>query len=190
MKNRIRALRKARGWTLADLAAHIGPEQPTPQTIARLETGTRTLSITWLERIARALEVSPQELLTLSKGPSSPIVATLGKTGLTAVKVPPEIDLTVIAEDPVAIEFETTKGRYSAGDILVFDRLEHSEVQFLDEALVKTQSGEILFGSLFPAGPDRHAMLASPAPHASLHSITKPQWIARAVCLTRRLDMI
>jgi len=188
VKNRIRALRKARGWTLSDLAAQITPDPPTPQTIARLETGTRTLSITWLERIAKALNVTPQELLTLSKGPTSPIIATVARTGLSEIKSPPEIDLTVVAHDPVAIEFSTAKGRYMPGDILVFDRFDAAEPPFLDEALVKQATGDLIFGSLFPATPGRSATIASPAPHASLHDVDRPQWIARAVCLIRRLD--
>lgn len=188
MHNRIRALRKARGWTLAQLAERITPDTPTPQTIARLETGTRTLSITWLEKIAAAFDVPPQELLTLSKGPTSPVLAAVGVAGLKAFSQPPEIDLSILAKDPVAIEFETAKGPYGAGDILVFDRLDVSEPVLLNEALVKTQSGDLLFGALFPATPQRPASISSPAPHASLTDIETPEWIARAVCLIRRLD--
>lgn len=187
MNNRIRALRKARGWTLAQLAERIIPDPPTAQTIARLETGTRTLSMTWLDKIAAALEVSPQNLLTLSKGPTSPVIAAVGIAGLSAFAQPPEIDLTVMAQNPVAIEFETAKGRYSPGDILVFDRLDGAQPVFLDEALVKTKSGDLLFGSLFPATPQRPATIASPAPYASLTDIIEPEWTARAVCLIRRL---
>ena len=54
MINRIREIRKARGMTLADLAAACRPPT-TAQTIGRLETGMRTLSTRWMERIAAAL---------------------------------------------------------------------------------------------------------------------------------------
>lgn len=187
MNNRIRALRKARGWTLAGLAKRIQPNPPTPQTVARLETGTRTLSMTWLEKIARALEVSPQDLLTLSKGPTSPVIASVGPTGLKALKQPPEVDLNVMAQDPVAIEFETQKGRYSAGDILIFDRMDGPAAVFMDEALVQTTDGTLYFGSVFPKGGGRPGYVASPAPHASLTALDDVAWTAKAVCLIRRL---
>lgn len=188
MKNRIRALRKERGWTLAQLAQRIQPEPPTPQTIARLETGTRTLSITWLERIAAALEVTPQDLLTLSKGPTSPVIAAVNALGVKALTQPLEIDLTVVAQDPVALEFDAAKGRYAPGDILVFDRIAQGAAPFCDEALVKTQDGELLFGSYFPAPPGGTATLASPPPGAQLHTISALEWMAKAVCLIRRFD--
>lgn len=188
MKNRIRALRKERGWTLAQLAQRIHPEPPTPQTIARLETGTRTLSITWLEKIAAALDVTPQDLLTLSKGPTSPVIAAVNALGVKPLPQSVEIDLTVVAEDPVAIEFEQTKGRYGPGDILVFDRMAPGETAFCDEALIQTQDGELLFGSYFPAPPSGVATLASPPPGAQLHSLGKVEWMAKAVCLIRRFD--
>lgn len=188
MKNRIRALRKERGWTLAQLAERIQPDPPTAQTIARLETGTRTLSMTWLDKIAAALEVGAQDLLTLSKGPTSPVIGSVRAMGIQALKQPLEIDLTVMAQDPVAVEFETAKGRYAPGDILVFDRIAGAQNGFWDEALVKTAAGDLVFGSLFPATPERSAILAAPAPGAQLHALKKPLWAAKAVCLIRRLE--
>ena len=37
--------------------------ETTPQTIGRLETGTRTVSVGWLNRIAKALGVDAQDLV-------------------------------------------------------------------------------------------------------------------------------
>ncbi|MGI9360001.1 MAG: helix-turn-helix domain-containing protein, partial [Parasphingorhabdus sp.] len=56
MINRIREVRKAKGFTLNDVAGRCNPPT-TAQTIGRLETGTRTLSLDWLNRISRALGV-------------------------------------------------------------------------------------------------------------------------------------
>jgi len=42
--------------TLDDVARRCDPPT-TPQTIGRLETGTRTVSVGWLNRIAKALGV-------------------------------------------------------------------------------------------------------------------------------------
>ena len=60
--NRIRDIRKAKGLTLADLAAACSPPT-TAQTIGRLETGTRQLSLGWMNRIAAALGVEPAALM-------------------------------------------------------------------------------------------------------------------------------
>ena len=56
MINRIRDIRREKGMTLADLAEACRPPT-TPQTIGRLETGMRNLSIKWMDRIAAALGV-------------------------------------------------------------------------------------------------------------------------------------
>ena len=55
----IREVRRAKGLTLHAVAARCDPPT-TPQTIGRLETGTRTVSVGWLNRIAKALGVDAQ----------------------------------------------------------------------------------------------------------------------------------
>jgi transcriptional regulator with XRE-family HTH domain len=56
--NRIRDIRKQKGMTLAEVAAACTPPT-TAQTIGRLETGMRNLSLVWMNRIASALGVDP-----------------------------------------------------------------------------------------------------------------------------------
>lgn len=51
---RLRELRKASGRTLRDLAAVMGT---TPQTVQRLEVATMTVSLEWLEKYCKALDV-------------------------------------------------------------------------------------------------------------------------------------
>ena len=60
MKNRIRELRTARGLTLRELAGRVSTSN---QQISHLETGKRRLTVGWVERIARALDCHPLELL-------------------------------------------------------------------------------------------------------------------------------
>ena len=48
--------------TLDDVARRCEP-RTTPQTIGRLETGTRTVSVGWLNRIAKALGVDAEDLV-------------------------------------------------------------------------------------------------------------------------------
>lgn len=59
-RRRLRTLRQARGWTLDDLAAraHLGAS-----TISRIETGQRRLAVDQLVVLARALDVTVDELL-------------------------------------------------------------------------------------------------------------------------------
>ena len=55
----LRAHRKAKGLTLRDVALKIGT---TEQTLQRLETATMTLSVDWVEKICKALQIEPSEL--------------------------------------------------------------------------------------------------------------------------------
>ena len=86
MINRIRDIRRQKGLTLADLAAACVPPT-TPQTVGRLETGMRNLSLKWMERIAAALEVDPEMLVRSEAAEQPQIVARLAREGAEA---PPE----------------------------------------------------------------------------------------------------
>lgn len=60
MDNRISELRKARGLTLKRLAELVGTSN---QQISHLEKGRRRLTLEWMERIAKALECHPSDLI-------------------------------------------------------------------------------------------------------------------------------
>src|SRR6202012_804776 len=77
MITRIRDVRKAKGLTLAEVAERCDPPT-TAQTIGRLETGTRTVSVGWLNRIAKALGVEAADLVRLPDRADIPVVAVLG----------------------------------------------------------------------------------------------------------------
>src|SRR3546814_14116663 len=79
----IREVRKAKGLTLQDVAERFDPPT-TPQTVGRMETGTRTVSVAWLNRIAGALGVDPLQLVTHSDRQALPAVAFLGAPGVHA----------------------------------------------------------------------------------------------------------
>src|SRR6478609_2255133 len=83
MITRIREVRKARGLTLDDVARRCDPET-TPQTIGRLETGTRTVSVGWLNRIARALGVDAQDLVEGGEAAELKVAAVIGPDGAAA----------------------------------------------------------------------------------------------------------
>lgn len=61
MKNRIKILRKERGFTLDALADLIGTSATQVQ---RLETGERRLNVDWIEKISKALEVLPADIFS------------------------------------------------------------------------------------------------------------------------------
>ena len=58
--NRIREWRRRRDLTLEQLGMILGTSN---QQISRLEKGERRLTVDWLLRIAKALQVEPDELL-------------------------------------------------------------------------------------------------------------------------------
>ena len=95
MIKRIREVRRARGLTLDDVAKRCDPPT-TAQTIGRLETGTRTLSVGWSNRIAKALGVEAQDLVEGGEGAELKVAALLGPGGVTAprkasIVVPPRV---------------------------------------------------------------------------------------------------
>ena len=88
----IREVRRAKGLTLEDVARRCAPPT-TAQTIGRLETGTRTVSVGWLNRIAAALGVEAADLVTLPDRVDLPVTAILYGRGVHAPRrtttVPP-----------------------------------------------------------------------------------------------------
>src|SRR3954469_13225585 len=123
MITRIREVRRARGMTLDDVARKCDP-QTTPQTIGRLETGTRTVSIGWLNRIAKALGVEAQDLVQGGETAELKVVAVLGPGGAVAprraaIVVPPRVD-----GGMVAMTVAASIGDYRAGDEIWCETLE------------------------------------------------------------------
>jgi transcriptional regulator with XRE-family HTH domain len=56
---KLRHVRTAKGLTLLDVANAMGTS---PQTVQRLETANMTLSVEWVERFCRVLEIQPVDL--------------------------------------------------------------------------------------------------------------------------------
>ena len=125
MITRIREVRRARGMTLDDVAQACKPPT-TPQTIGRLETGSRTVSIGWLNRIAEALGVEAADLVDGGGGDKAelPVIAVLGVQGASA----PRRTAVVVAPRPkpsqVAITVLASNGDYRAGDEIWCDMVE------------------------------------------------------------------
>ena len=147
MKNYIRSLRQRRGLTLRELADSL---QTTPQSISRLETGNMTLSVDWLQRFASALRVHPTELLESPKESHIPLVGSLGGDGNLYKPLDKKFNLTVNANNPIAVEIGHDIGDYRSGDILIADRLPTKDLTSAAgrDCLTQTLAGQVMLGRL------------------------------------------
>src|ERR1051325_2825193 len=102
MITRIREVRHARGLTLEDVARACVPPT-TAQTIGRLETGTRTVSVGWLNRIAAALGVEASDLVSLPDRPDVAVAAQLDPSGAHALSRPATVTPPRPAPEMVAV---------------------------------------------------------------------------------------
>lgn len=183
----IREVRRAKGLTLDDVARRCAPPT-TAQTIGRLETGTRTVSVAWLNRIAAALEVDAADLVQLPDRPDVPVAAVLEGDGAhaprrSATLVPPRPDA-----GTVAVAVEASIGEYRAGDAIWCERLAPAEFgrALNRDVLVPRPAGRFLFGRLIGREGDRLQLLP-PGAGGRQQVVTDPAWIAVAVQLIRTL---
>lgn len=193
MINRIREIRKAKGMTLADLAEACSPPT-TAQTIGRLETGMRNLSIKWMDRIGTALEVDPEILVRSDGQPRAQIVAELGLGEPEALNSPREAILpTEIAAQGgdtamLVIEVTASIGEYRPGDMVWLRQIgpEEAGTAINRDCLVPRPGGRFTFGRLI----DRKGSLVGLLPLQAGNKqqvIDNPQWIAVATMLVRPL---
>jgi len=187
MITRIREVRRARGMTLDDVAKRCDPPT-TAQTIGRLETGTRTVSVGWLNRIAKALGVEAQDLVEGGEGAELKVVALLGSGGATAprkasIVVPPRVE-----EGQIAILVGSSVGDYRAGDELWCDTLQSGEyARALNrDVLIPRPAGRFLFGRLINRDEEKLQILPLEA-GGRQQVVANPPWVAVAVKLVRTL---
>ena len=187
MITRIREVRRARGMTLDDVARACVPPT-TPQTIGRLETGTRTVSVGWLNRIARALGVEAQDLVDRDDAAELKVAALLGRSGAAAPKraaivVPPRID-----EGDVAVVVTSGIGEYRTGDEIWCRTLRPEEFGkgLNRDVLIPRPAGRFLFGRMIDRDDERLQLLPLEAGARQL-VVANPPWIAVATRLVRNL---
>ena len=188
MITRIREVRKARGLTLEDVARRCIPET-TPQTIGRLETGTRTVSVGWLNRIAKALGVDAQDLVATGEAsPELKVAAVLGASGATpprktAIVIPPRA-----TDSQLALTVSSSVGNYRAGDEIWCDVLEPDDFgrALNRDILVPRVAGRFIFGRLINRDADKLQVLPL-EPGGRQQVVSNPAWIAVASILVRRL---
>ena len=190
MINRIRDIRRQKGLTLADVAERCSPAT-TAQTIGRLETGMRQLSLTWMNRIAKALEVEAELLVRGEESDIPKYIARLTGEGAEALSAPRDAILpAALGGDTglVALAIEHGAGEYRAGDQLWLRRCGPEDYPRLlnRDVLVPRPGGRFAFGRMIDRDEARVAILA-PGAGTRQVVVDRPAWIAVAEMLVRKL---
>lgn len=187
MHSQIREIRRAKGLTLADVGARCQPPT-TAQTIGRLETGMRGITVEWLNRIAQALEVEPSTLVTSHERHDVPVAAILSSRRVEApqhnmVLTPPRASdglLGLVVDDSV--------GEYRAGDELWLQRLTGSDVvrAVNRDCLVPLPAGAFAFGRLLSLSPQQRLQLMPVNYGTGSIMVKAPGWVAVVHMLVRK----
>jgi transcriptional regulator with XRE-family HTH domain len=188
MITRIRDVRRAKKLTLQDVADRCNPPT-TPQTIGRLETGTRTVSLTWLNRIAEALGVEATDLVEFAERDDDvPLAALIGDDGAHAPRRPTVVLPPRPQPDMVAVAVQSSVGDYRSGDEIWCFRLEPEAFgrALNRDVLVPRPAGRFLFGRLIGREEGKLHLLPLGGGRRQL-VIADPPWIAMAAKLVRSL---
>lgn len=193
----IRQVRRAKGLTLEAVARACAP--PTSaQMIGRLEMGTRTVSVAWLNRIAEALGVAAADLVSLPDRADLAVTALLDADGARAPRRAATLIPPLPATCSIGIAVTGGIGDYRTGDELWCEVLPPAAFgQAMNrDILVPRPGGRFVFGRLIgsePAqsSPDRAVAaklhLLPPGTGIRQQVVVDPPWIARAVRLIRPL---
>jgi transcriptional regulator with XRE-family HTH domain len=187
MMNRLREVRKARGLTLADVAARCTPPT-TAVTIGRLETGTRQLTLPWMQRLATALDVDPRQLLAQESESHVPVAALLASDGAQALAAPLSLAVPFPPPGTIGLVVRDSQGDYRAGDQLWLEQLPPE--RFADavntDILVPRAVGRFAFGRLVATESGRLQLLPA-RPGSRQTVIADAPWVARVHTLIRTL---
>ncbi len=189
----IREVRRAKGMTLDDVARACVPPT-TAQTIGRLETGMRTVSVGWLNRIAAALGVAAADLVKLPERADVAVAAILDAGGAHAPRHPATVVPPVPAPGMVAVTVDAGIGDYRSGDAIWCETLgpEAFARALNRDVLVPRPAGRFIFARLIGreapvAGEGGKLHLLPLGSGARQQVIADPPWIAQAVRLIRAL---
>lgn len=190
MINRIRDIRREKGMTLADVAARCKPPT-TAQTIGRLETGMRNLSLGWMNKIGAALGVDPELLVRGEEAAQPEVVARLTDAGAEALTAPREAILPTALGGQgqlVALAVEASGGEFRAGDQVWLRHVPEDDwARCVNrDVLVPRPGGRFAFGRMIDREGHRVAIFPPGAGQRQL-VIDNAAWLAVAEMLVRKL---
>ncbi|MEY4159871.1 MAG: hypothetical protein RLZZ136_492 [Pseudomonadota bacterium] len=190
MINRIRDIRREKGLTLAEVAERCAPPT-TAQTIGRIETGMRNLSLVWMNRIAAALGVDPELLVRGSVSDQPQLVARLTDAGAEPLTAPRDAILpTAIGGDGplIAMLVEISAGEFRAGDQVWLRHVADDDWQrhINRDVLVPRPGGRFAFGRLIDR-QGRRVAIFPPGTGQRQMVIDNAAWLASAEMLVRKL---
>lgn len=183
----IREVRRAKGLTLEDVARCCTPPT-TAQTIGRLETGTRTVSVDWLNRIAAALGVAAADLVILPDRTDLPVAAILDSHGAHAPRRTTVVPPPHAGPGQIAVTVAGGIGDYRTGDVIWCATMAPGDAAraLNRDVLVPQPAGLFAFGRLID---HRYGVTVLPSGLGTKPvTIAKPAWIAVAIRLVRNLD--
>ena len=183
----IREVRRAKGLTLEEVAQRCSPPT-TAQTIGRLETGTRTVSVAWLNRIAAALGVEAADLVSLPERGDLAVAALLDADGATAPRRAARVTPPQPTPGAVAVTVGAGVGDYRAGDEIWCDMLAPADFAgaLNRDVLAPVPAGRLVFGRLIAVAGGK-ATILPPALGAKPQTIADAPWLAVATRLVRAL---
>ncbi len=187
MITRIREVRKAKKLTLEQVAARCDPPT-TAQTVGRLETGTRTVSVGWLNRIAGALGVDAADLVDHPERAEMPVLCQVGADGARALNRQMELVAPRPAPGQVGVIVTGSVGDYRHGDELWCDRIEaDAYASALNrDVIIPRPAGRFLFGRLIGRESGKLQLLPFGA-GGRQQVVTDPPFIAVVMKLVRGL---
>lgn len=187
MINSIRSVRRAKGLTLEEVAQRCSPPT-TAQTIGRLETGTRTLSLGWLNRIADALGVEGRDLVQMPDNELLPVAALIGSDGAQAPTHDESIPPLRAEPGMLAVRFTASLGDYRSGDMLWCRRIVRDALATAlnRDILIPRPAGRFLFGRLLALDGEKLQLLPL-AEGGRQQVVALPEWAAVAARLVRTL---
>lgn len=186
MKTRIRHHRQLRRLTQAQLAKLAGT---TAATISRLETADMNVSMSWLHKFAEIFNVPVAELIPENKMSSRiPCVGEIDRNGALSSQqdVHEDISLDALAKNPIAIRIAENMGTYCAGDIVIADRLQETELTSAvgKDCFVAFDEANGGFGRFISSGNGTF-LLVPPEPGHNAYSLAALGWVAPVVMLIR-----
>ena len=186
MMSRLREIRKSRGLTLAEVAALCSPPT-TAVTIGRLETGTRQLTVPWIEKLAVALQVEPRELIAQEGDTAIAVAAQLTAEGAQPLSEPLQIHAPTPLAGTIGLMVRDSQGDYRAGDQLWLEQLppDRFAEAVNTDVLIPRQVGRFTFGRLVATEGNRlHILPARPGARQTV--IADAPWLGRVQALIRR----